>query len=111
MVPLTAAQAMASRIATSGDAGFAGGALPVAAFQEAFSALRAAAAATSAATSEKTLHTFELSLWPSSFAMVASPIGWLQPRASSGTRSVPGVRAAMRGERLREPARMPRGDQ
>src|SRR3982751_1028590 len=92
IVPLTAAQVSASRISTSGEAGLAGGGLPVAACQEAFNAFRAAVAASNAETSENAPQSFELSLWPGSLDIVASRSG--SPRLRSSL--VPGHRAAMR---------------
>src|SRR4051794_28313209 len=94
IVPLTAAQASASRISTSGEAGLAGGGLPVAAFQDVFRALRAAVAATSAATSEKMPQTFELSLWPESLLIVASRFGGDQPTCPFGAPPCGGRRPA-----------------
>ena len=54
-----AAQVAASHISMSGSAGFSGGFLPVATFHDASRALRARAAAPSAATREKTVQILE----------------------------------------------------
>src|SRR3954469_21200733 len=62
-VPLTVAQRTASQTSTSGSAGFAGGFLPVAAFQDEVRPFFATVAAVRAAASEAMLHIFELSFF------------------------------------------------
>ncbi len=61
-MPLRTAQARASRRTTSGSAGFSGGFLPVAAFQDVLSPLRATLAAPSVLIREKMVQILELSL-------------------------------------------------
>ena len=59
--PVRLAQSTASPRLTSGSAGFSGGFLPAAAFQDRSRSLRVSAAAPRPATNEKTVHTLELS--------------------------------------------------
>src|SRR3954454_22350285 len=61
MAPVRLAHITASPKLTSGSAGLSGGFLPAATFHERSSSLRVTAAAPSPATSEKTVHTLELS--------------------------------------------------
>ena len=83
-VPLTAAQATASQMSTSGSAGLAGGFLPVAAFQDVLRPFFATAAAPSAATSENDRPDLaELSWMPCA-----------EPYPAVGAASAPPARAA-----------------
>src|SRR3954467_9494024 len=110
-VPLTVAHSTASHTSTSGSAGFDGGFLPVAAFQDVFRPFLAAAAAIRAAASDRMLQSLELSFFLSSLSFFLSLAMSCLSGGHSGEYPFTLVRTLTGAERGGEALRVPGRDE